>query len=260
MATPPLLEKARTQAETAHHRLCEALLSGEDTTAARRALIEAEARLAELSRESTRTGPDPEIEAAIQAEAAALVAETAEAIAARVNAFSPYPRPEPVELPLSLAVALVRARHQHALVEADLTEHRAKEQRIQTRLDDLAARRAGLMARRLDGDERPEDAAELALIEADARALEQMLAAHRATRPTEPRHDLHHREAHWRQTCNEAEGHALRALAERLQQHTITLAERLVDFNREIRVAPGGIGYRMRVEARWREAAGQGVW
>lgn len=254
-----LLEKARTQAETAHARLREALLSGEDTTSARRALTEAEAKLVELARENISVGPDPEIEAAIQSEAAALVAETAEAIAARVNAFSPYPRPEPIEIPINAALAYVRALRRHAAFESDLAEHRAREQRIQTRLDDLAARRESLVIRRMEGDERAEDAAELSLIEADRRALEQMLAEHRAARPVETQDQRRHVE-NWNTTCNEAEGHALRALAERLQQHTITLAERLVDLNREIRVAPGGLGYRMRVDQRWRAAAGQGVW
>lgn len=257
--TTPLLEKARAQAETAHARLREALLAGEDTTSARRALTEAEAKLVELARESTSVGPDPEIEAAIQAEAAALVAETAEAIAARVNAFSPYPRPEPIEIPINAALAYVRALRRHAAFESDLAEHRAREQRIQTRLDDLAARREALVVRRMEGDERAEDAAALALIEADRRALEQMLAEHRATRPAETP-DQRRAAENWRTTCNEAEGHALRALGEQLQQHAIVIAERLVDFNREIRVAPGGIGYRMRVDARLREAAARGVW
>ncbi|MCK7581575.1 MAG: hypothetical protein MZV65_42060 [Chromatiales bacterium] len=104
-----------------------ALLSGEDTTAARRALTEAEARLVELSREKTGVGPDPEIEAMIQAEAVPpWYAEAAEAIAARVNASSPYPRPEPVEIPISAALALVRAQRRHAEFEADLAEHRAR--------------------------------------------------------------------------------------------------------------------------------------
>lgn len=257
--TTPLLEKARVQAETAHARLREALLAGEDTTSARRALTKAEAKLVELSRESISVGPDPEIEAAIQSEAAGLVAETAEAIAARVNAFSPYPRPEPVEIPIGAALAFVRAQRARAAFESDLAEHRAREQRIQTRLDDLAARRESLVIRRLEGDERPEDAAELSLIEADRRALEQMLAEHRAGRPPENQDPLRAADT-WRITCNEVEGHALRALGEQLQQHAIVIAERLVDFNREIRVAPGSIGYRMRVDQRWRAAAGQGVW
>ena len=256
--TAPLLEKARAQAETAHDRLREALLAGDDTSAHRRALAEAEQRLAELTRE-TVTGPDPALEDAIQAEAAALVAETAEAIAARVNAFSLYPRPEPVEIPIGAALALVRAQRRHAEFEADLAEHRAREQRIQTRLDDLAARRESLVIRRMEGDERAEDAAELSLIEADRRALEQMLAEHRAARPVETPDQRRHAE-NWQTTCNEVEGHALRALAEQLQQHTIVLAKRLTMFNREIRVAPGGIGYRMRVDQRWRDAAGRGVW
>ncbi|MCK7581729.1 MAG: hypothetical protein MZV65_42995 [Chromatiales bacterium] len=57
--TAPLLEKARAQAETAHARLREALLAGEDTSAHRRALVEAEQRIAELTRETVINGPDP---------------------------------------------------------------------------------------------------------------------------------------------------------------------------------------------------------
>lgn len=254
-----LIAKARAQAETAHARLQEALLAGEDTAAARRALTEAEAKLVELSRERVDTGPNPEIEAAIQAEAAELVTETAGAIAARVHALSPYPRPEPVELPLSLAVALVRARRQHATVEADLAEHRAKAQRIQTRLDDLAARREALLVRRMEGDERAEDAAELSLIDADRQGLEALLVEHRTTRPIEG-HALRHHEDEWKRACSEVEGRALRALAEQVQQHGIMLAEQLVAFNRKIGVAPGGIGYRLRLDPRWREAVARGVW
>ncbi|MBK1720500.1 hypothetical protein [Thiocystis violacea] len=161
-------------------------------------------------------------------------------------------------MPVALAVPLVRARLNQRAYEADIAEHRAHGERIQTRLDDLRARRVALLERRMAGDERPKDAAELALIEADQAGLSRLLDEHRAQLPAEPA-DLRQLEANWRRACQDIEGRALNALAGQLQQHTIVVAERLELFNREFGTM-GTLGHRLRVDARWAGPSLRGVW
>ncbi|MCK7581576.1 MAG: hypothetical protein MZV65_42065 [Chromatiales bacterium] len=116
--------------------------------------------------------------------------------------------------------------------------------------------RESLVVRRLEGGERPEDAAELSLIEADRRALEQMLAEHRAARLGFKTRDQRRHAENWQDHLQRDRGPSPARPGRAGCSNTRSpWPERLVDFNREIRVAPGGLGYRMRVDsapAGWR--------
>lgn len=245
-----LIEKAQKSVETARARLDAALLAGVDTAAHHRQLAEAETKLAQLaSAEATPVAPFVDLGTEIEV----LVRQAESAIDARLSDWSGLPPPVAAEPPRRLAAALVEARMASEACREAVAEHRAQGERIRERIAEVERQSAGITARRLAGDQRPNDAADLALLTADRDGLRKMLDAHMRQQPVGTV-DLSAAERAWDAALIDLEASALREYGERVQAHLIAIAQTLVTRSK------GHTGYRLRIDPRMREAALRGLW
>jgi hypothetical protein len=251
---PSLIEKARTQAETARDRLNAALVDGNETATLRAQLEAAEARLrqAEGDESAARTYAAAEDEPQLHAAALALADEARTALAARLADASRLPSIAVPDVPTGLARALVDVRALRASQQSAIAEHAAQGARIRERIAEIDRQRETITNRRLDGDQRPNDAAEQALLAADREGLQRLLTEHTRQTPPAPV-DPSVIETEWHATLLAREATALHDYAEQVQHHLIALAQQLVALSK------GKNGYRLRINLRLREAAQRGI-
>lgn len=175
-----LIEKAQKSVETARARLDAALLAGADTAAHHRQLAEAENKLLQLANaEAAPVAPFVDLSAEVEV----LVREAESLIDARLSDWAGLPPPLAAEPPVHLARALVEARAASEAYREAVAEHTAQGARIRERIDDVERQSAEITARRLAGDQRPNDAADLALLTADRDGLRKMLDVHTHQQP-----------------------------------------------------------------------------
>ena len=136
------------------------------------------------------------------------------------------------------AVKLARGRREVARLAADAGEVRERLARVDTRLSELVAERQAIIGRRMAGDERPEDGASLALIDADREGLGDLSArTKRELREVEAQHlaarnGLDSAQRRWETTIQDAWCSGLAPLARRAED-VITDCDTLM-------IGPGG--------------------
>jgi hypothetical protein len=246
---PSLIEKAYQSVETAHAQLSEALLAGTATAAHHRQVAEAETKLVQLTSVNAATGT-PAVDPSAEVEV--LVREAEAVIAARLADWSKLPPPVAAEPPYHLALRLVEARTLRASQQSAIAEHAAQGARIRERVAEIDRQREAVTSRRLEGDQRPDDAAEQALLAADREGLQRLLSDHIRQTPPPPV-DPSVIETEWHATLLAREATALHDYAEQVQHHLIALAQQLVALSK------GKNGYRLRINLRLREAAQRGI-
>ena len=186
MTHQELLIKAEEQARLAQTRLDDALAAGSaDTPRLREALDAAKARVAELEGIDALAEAEAAAKAreARRARAQAMAAEVQTAVQAELNDLlalptvtAPTPSPDQAEL-LLLAEEVDQAA---TLARED---HQTRVKALETRRADLQAQRQTMVDRRLLGDQRPEDAATLGLLDADITGLADLIARTQAEEP-----------------------------------------------------------------------------
>lgn len=186
MTHQELTIKAEEQARLAQSRLDDALASGSaDTPRLREALDAAKARVEELRGIDSAAAAEAAAKAreARRERAQAMAAEVQTAVQAEVDGLlalpaviAPLPSPDQAEL-LLLAEEVDQAA---ALARED---HAARIKALETRRADLQAERQTMVDRRLLGDQRPEDAATLGLLDADLAGLSDLIARTQAEEP-----------------------------------------------------------------------------
>lgn len=158
------------------------LFLGEDTTSLRDTLAELEKQLAEAEQAEAaaeRTSQLAEAEQADQRVAEALDAVVA---AAGDDVVAGVQMPEiGVDPAIANATArLAAARDRLAREDATYQAHKVKYITLSSRLGDKERTRDAILARRVTGDEKPGDAAEVALLAEDISSLKELVAdAHR---------------------------------------------------------------------------------
>lgn len=175
------IEALNTQLAAARADLNRALASGEDTTDARYAIAHVENEIAALERaererraeESRQAAAEVEraaAEAAAKAHAAVEAAATVEGLAE----LSGEPLPPVARDPQidAATAAVARARVALERAEDEYRPHAAKVAQLQQRIREKLASIDAISGRRLSGDERSGDAAELDMIRNDAAALD----------------------------------------------------------------------------------------
>jgi hypothetical protein len=255
MPTNPQLEKAHQQLETARQRLEAALIDGGNTKLTRQQLIQAEARVQQL--EAAEIGariPDAAIEEAIREEAQSLVSDAAAEIAERAFDALHFAEPVPIRLGHTAAAELVRVQRRNEAAEAALAAWADARQPIAERIQAVQSEREAILARRLAGDQRADDSADVALMDADRDGLRGMLARHDAARPAAPV-DVGPTQGAWQQAREDADGAALQAAAKMLQERFIELAIEL-----EKRSIGRERHYRANIDWRLRDASARGIW
>lgn len=192
MTTPQaeLLAKAESQVAIAQTRLDDALAAGSaDTPRLREALDAAKARVEELRGIHALAAAEAAAKAreARRERAQAMAAEVRAGVQAEVDGLlalptvtAPTPSPDQAEL-LLLAEEVDQAAAQAR------EDHGARIKALETRRADLQAERQAMVDRRLLGDQRPEDAATLALLDADLAGLTDLIARVKAEEPAASR-------------------------------------------------------------------------
>ena len=218
------IERAQAAASRARESLDAALTEGGDTHAARERLEAAEARLRDLL--AVSAAPAEEDGASdLEAAAAELVREASAELMEKLAAFQ-VPAPALPEIPVSLALAVVQARQADEQDATAIQDHQAKGDHLRERLSAVQGKREALLARRLGGAEEDSDAATLALLDADARGLADLLHRHDALRPADPHHSATAL-VHWTAATRLAFLSTLKTHAEGLQQAMLAAAKEL---------------------------------
>jgi hypothetical protein len=188
MIKPAHILELQSAVQAASDRLADALLDGSDTTEARAALDQARDALAK--HQDAQQAAEQERQAA-ESEAFEIGVTEAEAVATRValkvvtDVVEQAPLPEGVVVPEPTGYAAVaRAAAEMARIQAVLDRGAPLRQKagnevaaLRSRVDAKRASVQAIRTRRLAGQEEGGDAAEMALLEADAVDLEALLEA-----------------------------------------------------------------------------------
>lgn len=218
------IERAQAAVSRARESLDAALTEGGDTHAARERLEAAEARLADLVAVS-EASVEEEVLDDLEDAAEELVREATADLMGKLAAFQ-VPVPALPEIPVSLALAVVQARQADEQDQEAIAAHEARGDHLRERLSAVQAKREALLARRLGGTEEDGDAANLALLDADARGLADLLHRHEAQRPAAPHHSAA-AQVHWTAATRLAYLSSLKTHAEALQQAMLAAAKEL---------------------------------
>ena len=175
MTIEQLVEKQRA----AQAAVDAALAEGVDTTKPRKALEVAtraveDARAAQVAEQ--RTAQEVE-DTRITALATAMVAEITEPMRASLTeVLSGVEHPDfPDEATTrAAAAALIRARERLDSTREALVEAEQRQTQLRERIEGLVAERQAIIERRIRGEQRPDDAAQVTLLEADREGLERL--------------------------------------------------------------------------------------
>ena len=152
-----IADKPTADLRTAHQAALEAFGEARaELEAERRAEAEA-ARLAEQQRIA------PMVEQ--------MVGEVLKPIQARIEQGFSIEAPELPEVYTEWAIKSIHARERLAVIEQAMQDASTRADELEARIERLKADRVALIARRAQGDTRDDDAAQLALIDADTEAL-----------------------------------------------------------------------------------------
>jgi hypothetical protein len=218
------IERAQAAVARARESLDAALTEGGDTQAARSRMLAAEGRLADLEAASEATLEEETLDD-LEDATDELVREATADLMAKLAAFK-VPEPTLPELPVSLALAVIQARADDANIKDAIAAHEARGGTLRARLSAVQAKREALLERRLGGTEEADDAATLALLDADARGLQDLLHRHEALRPEDPNRSAAAL-VHWTSTLRLAYLSSLKTHAEALQQAMLAAAKEL---------------------------------
>lgn len=230
-----VVERAHERLGLAQTALQAALESGGDTVAARDRLKRAKDDAAAVQAQAGQAAERAEADRRARLhEAAASAVQTAEQqIAAQVAQLVAVTLPA-ITLPADVQVAVLDARHRAAQAAQVAADASAKVARLQDRQQQLAQRRASIVARRqAGGGDDATDGAELALIEADgsgvAELLEQATAA--AAGPVRQAGEavaaVSHAETLWAQAVQRATAQALAEICRSLEATLVRAASEL---------------------------------
>lgn len=206
-----LLTKAEAQAKIARDRLDAALASGEgDTQALRESLAVAQARVEELRAIDVVAAIEAKAQRAEarRQQAQAMAEEERVKLQAEIDTLltlapvvGPTPNPESV-------ISLLAGQEQDETARQALVEHQARVASLEARKVELEAKRQALIDRRLLGDQRPDDARDLELIQLDLGGLENLITRTQAEAPTLTR-EAEGWERHWKEEVANARRRAI---------------------------------------------------
>lgn len=212
--------KLAQQVETAKAKLEQALEAGSDTTQARADLDAALAKLAAADApqgQPDTAAPDTDLDA----EADALAMEATKEISARIEALCQIDSPK-VEISVAAARDLVRAKQDSERAQEQLQAWQQRVENLEARIAEHEGRRQSILARRLTGDAKANDAAEVQVIELDLGGLRNMLERVKATRPEQVGASAP--EVEWHRAQDAAEMRARHQLIGELQERICALA------------------------------------
>ncbi|MFE8034137.1 hypothetical protein [Thiohalocapsa marina] len=223
-----MLEKAQAAVTRATDALTRALIEGADTAGARRALADALERQADIERKlaaAETPAADPADDAAVAAEAQALVQTARSEALLRIAAHVPAPPTLP-ELPVAVAETLARARRADAAQRERISGWQAHADKLEQRLSEVRQRRAGIVQRRAEGDVRDDDAQQLALADADIAGLLELVDHHQGAKPAEPAAEAAALVS-WQAAVADSERQALLAYGAKLQSSLLAVGAAL---------------------------------
>lgn len=222
-----LVEKAEARVTAARTELDEALATGQPSNDARATLNLAEAELHRVLAAMAETAEQAATEhaAEIETQARAMVDEAGGAIGGELATLAALPVPG-VDLPLGAAVALLQARQKARKHGEAAQARRTRLEGLQARLDALVAERQAIIKRRSTGAHEPRDGEKLALLDADAEGLRDLIERVSAEDPSggDATRDLSYREDQWGRTVADARRTALLTLAKELEAQLLHTA------------------------------------
>ena len=218
------IERAKAAVSRARESLDVALAEGGDTHGARERMEAAEARLADLVAVSAAS-VEEEILDDLEDASEELISAATDDLMAKLAVFK-VPEPTLPKLPASLAKAVAEAGMIDEQDRLVIASHKLKGNQLRERLSAVHAKREALLQRRLEGTEEDTDAATLALLDADARGLQDLLHRHEASRPADPTR-LNAALNTWTAATRLAYLSALKTHAEALQQAMLAAAKEL---------------------------------
>ena len=217
-ALSAILGPARTRLTAAQAALDAALAAGQPTEKARETLSLAETEVARIESELAAEQAAARQAAAddTEAQARAMVNESVTALQNEMKVLVALDAPT-VALPISIAANLVESRARLAEQQAEAGTHAERLTGLRARLAALESDRAAIVTRRAEGDCRPTDGAELALIDADAEGLRSLIARTAAEQPqSDASRAVSDWSAHWQREVASARGIALMHIAREL--------------------------------------------
>ena len=221
------LETARTRVAQAQAELDAVLSDGQPSNDARATLALAEEELNRVLAAMAETAEQAATEhaAEIETQARAMVADAGGAIGGELATLAALPVPG-VDLPVSTAVALLQARQKAAALGEASQAHRARMDALRGRLSALEAKRQAIIKRRSSGAHEPRDGEKLALLDADAEGLRDLIERVSAEDPSggDATRDLSYREDQWGRTVADARRTALLTLAKELEAQLLHTA------------------------------------
>lgn len=221
-----MLAKAQARVADAQKQLDDALLAGLATTQAREYLDTARAELTRL--EAAESGKNETASANnqrdLQTRVDGLVGKARTELEAEVRdlGFNDVP---PFEIGTGAATAYLQAgdrAHAELLAEAADRKFRAG---IQAQIADNADQRQALIQRRLAGHQSPDDAANLALLDADMGGLRDLLARREMPKATQAALWRDQAKVEWDATIGRVRDQILFALAEDLGERVFRVAK-----------------------------------
>ncbi len=233
-----LLVQAEQRLNSADAELVDALESGRDTSSARERLSLAQAELDRLRSELAEIeGQDAEFaQEQMAGQAEALVAEQQDRIVAELNRLIAPIKLPVIQLPAGPAVTLLQAQARLSEVQAQAAAAGERLKALRGRLSALRQERGQIVARRAQGDTRPDDGSELALLEADIEGLGGLVTQAQTKMP-----DTHDSQAavataeySWQRYLAEARITALQALCSNLDQGLAAAAGELSEAVRSV--------------------------
>lgn len=221
------LETARTRVAQAQAELDAVLSDGQPSNDARATLNLAEEELARLEAECRTASRQVEDEhaAEIETQARAMVADAAAVVAGELATLAALPVPG-VDLPTGIAVALLQARQKARKHGEVVQAHRDRLDALRGRLHALEAERQAIIKRRSSGAHEPRDGEKLALLDADAEGLRDLIerTASEAPAQGDAARELATRQGQWDQAVTDARRAALHSLAYGLETQLMAVA------------------------------------
>ena len=264
------IEELNQQLAAARADLDAALAAGEDTTAARYAVAHCENEIAaHLRAERERRATEEREQAAKIERAAAEVAAQAHAAVEAAGSvqglaeLTGEPLPDLARDPQidAFAAAVARARIALERAESEHAPHAERVENLRRRVAEKLAAIDAITNRRLEGDERAGDAAELELLRADAAALDSMYADAKLAAATEDRRPaaraaVHQAEVQLGQAQKRAAFHVSLARVRQVEQVFLEAFAGLVRAGREAGVGSPWSSYQASPDLR-RAVTGQ---
>lgn len=179
------IEKLNDELAAARAELTQALIAGSDTASIRAQIAKIEDDISKVENQLAEASAEIDrIEvAAVEKAGTELADQTHEAIVAGalvegLEAFSDEPLPSVARNPQldHIARLVAKATSDLAKAESEYMQHAEKLKALTSRLDEKKAAIETIKQRRYAGDERSTDAAEVALLQADADAISQLVA------------------------------------------------------------------------------------